>query len=101
MSTACFLVVCSGPLPASQVHSLSSLALVDQSTRFAPGGAQVPSTIEGGVLVGQYIRITKVNFPFGAGSQFASFAVPGESAWRYMSAEPSLLVMNLLRWLNS
>ena len=41
-----------------------------------------------------------MNFAFGAGSQLASFALPGESAWRYKSTEPSGLVMNLLRELN-
>ena len=53
--------------------------------------------IEGGVSFGQYNRIIGMNFAFGAGSQFASFALPGESACRYKSTEPSGLVTNLLR----
>jgi hypothetical protein len=47
------------------------------------------------------MRITKLNSPFGAGSQLASFAFPGESACRYMSTDPSAFVMSLLRWLSS
>lgn len=66
---------------------------------FTAGGFQVPSMIEGGVSFGQYRRIMGMNFAFGAGSQLASFALPGESAWRYRSTEPSAFVMNLLRWL--
>ena len=98
-------------LPTTRTLARFSLvALADNSqpaesraycARVAADGVQLPSRIDGGVDVGQYKRITKTNFPFGAGSQFASFALPGESACRYMSTEPSLLVMNLLRWLNS
>ena len=44
------------------------------------GGFHVPSIIEGGVCLGQYSRIIGMNLAFGAGSQFASFALPGESA---------------------
>ena len=74
---------------------------VGYGTRFAPGGVQLPSRIDGGVVVGQYKRMTRTNFPLGAGNQMASFALPGDSACRYMSTGPPLLVMNLLRWLNS
>ena len=63
------------------------------------GGFQVPSMMDGGVSFGQYRRIMGTNLAFGAGSQLASFALPGESAWRYRSTEPSALVTNLLRWL--
>src|SRR5271157_5276373 len=99
------------PPPSSVLHCLSIEPLMvlrvdfaprlNQSARLAAGGVQLPSTIEGGVVVGQYKRMTKTNLPFGAGSQLASFALPGDSACRYMSTEPSGLVMNLLRWLNS
>src|SRR5580704_5724921 len=63
------------------------------------GGFQLPSRIEGGVSLGQYSRIIGTNLALGAGSQLASFALPGESAWRYRSTEPSALLTNLLRWL--
>src|SRR5271166_5677962 len=53
-----------------------------QSARLAAGGVQLPSTIEGGVVDGQYKRMTKTNFPFGAGNQLASFAIPGDSGWK-------------------
>ena len=43
------------------------------------GGFQVPSMIEGGVSFGQYSRIIGMNCAFGAGSQLASLALPGES----------------------
>jgi hypothetical protein len=52
--------------------------------------------IDGGVSFGQYRRSIGMNFAFGAGSQFASFALPGESACRYRSTDPSAFVMNLL-----
>src|SRR5271157_1362740 len=79
----------------------SRALVMNYGTRLAAGGVQLPSRIDGGVLIGQYKRMTKTNLPFGAGSQLASFALPGDSAWRYISTEPSGLVMNLLRWLNS
>jgi hypothetical protein len=52
--------------------------------------------IDGGVSFGQYRRSIGMNFAFGAGSQIASFALPGESACRYRSTDPSAFVMNLL-----
>ena len=60
-------------------------------------GSTIPSMIDGGVSFGQYSRSMGMNLAFGAGSQLASFALPGESAWRYRSTEPSALVTNLLR----
>jgi len=53
--------------------------------------------IEGGFCFGQYSRSMGINLVLGAGSQLASLAFPGESAWRYRSTEPSALVTNLLR----
>jgi hypothetical protein len=40
-----------------------------QPAFFTGGGDQVPSRIEGGVSLGQYIRIIRINSPAGAGSQ--------------------------------
>ena len=57
----------------------------------------MPSMSEGGVSLGQYNRSIRMNFPFGAGSQLASLALPGESDCRYMSTEPSAFVTNLVR----
>src|SRR5580704_6120144 len=71
----------------------------DYFDSFMAGGFQLPSMIEGGVSFGQYRRSMGMNLAFGAGSQLASFALPGESPWRYRSTEPSALVTNLLRWL--
>ena len=66
----------------------SVATVVLRSTRqFAtriPGGDQVPSPsgkIDGGISFGQYSRMTTNMGPFGAGSQFDSFALPGESFW--------------------
>src|SRR5580704_7163844 len=61
------------------------------------GGVHVPSMMDGGVSFGQYSRSIGMNLALGAGSQLASFAFPGESAWRYRSTEPSGLDTNLLR----
>jgi hypothetical protein len=47
------------------------------------GGFQVPSRIEGGVSFGQYSRSMGMNLPLCVvGSQFDSFAAPGELACR-------------------
>jgi hypothetical protein len=43
------------------------------------GGVHVPSRIEGSLSFGQYIRSIRTNLPVGAGSQFDSLSVPGES----------------------
>ena len=48
------------------------------------GGLQVPlpsGMIDGGSIFGQYSRMTTNMGPSGAGSQFDSFALPGESFW--------------------
>jgi hypothetical protein len=42
------------------------------------GGFQLPSRIDGGVSFGQYRRSIGTNLAFGAGSQLASFALPGD-----------------------
>ena len=49
------------------------------STLTAERGVQEPSMIEGSFSFGQYMRSIKMNLPAGAGSQFASLSVPGES----------------------
>src|SRR5580692_1932456 len=64
------------------------------------GNSHDPSRIVGGVSFGQYRRSIGMNFALGAGSQLASLPLPGESACRYRSTEPSVLVTNLLRALN-
>ena len=47
------------------------------------GGAfQVPSRIEIGASLGKYRCSMTLNFALGAGSQFASLSLPGDSAWR-------------------
>ena len=43
------------------------------------------------------MRIVGWNSFFGAGSQFASLSAPGESAWTWMSSEPSALKFSLSR----
>ena len=52
------------------------------------------------LFFGQYKRIIGINFAFGAGSQLASLPLPGESACKYRSTDPSALVTNLLRALS-
>jgi hypothetical protein len=37
--------------------------------------------IDGSFSLGQYIRIIRMNSPFGAGSQFTSLSLPGDSFW--------------------
>ena len=50
-------------------------------TSFTSGTFQVPSSNEGGVSVGQYSRIMRMNCAEGAGSQLASLSLPGDSRW--------------------
>ena len=64
---------------------------------FTSGGFHVPSRIDGGVSLGQYSRIISTNAPAGAGSQFCSLSLPGESCWTWRSTDPSALALNLLR----
>lgn len=53
-----------------------------RSETFLTGGiVQVPSMIDGLLSFGQYIRSMRMNLPAGAGSQFDSLSVPGESFW--------------------
>jgi hypothetical protein len=40
---------------------------------------QVPSMIDGDFSFGQYFRSIRTNLSFGAGSQFASLSLPGDS----------------------
>src|SRR3954467_7282074 len=43
---------------------------------------------------GPYMRRGTINDPAGAGSQFGSLCVPGESCWTYTSSGPSGLYFN-------
>jgi hypothetical protein len=45
--------------------------------------------MDGGVAVGQYILGISTNAPLGAGSQWASLSLPGDSFWTYNVNEPS------------
>jgi hypothetical protein len=54
----------------------------------------VPSTIS---FFGQYKRMTTLNESAGAGSQFDSLSLPGESCWIYRVSEPSPLNLSLSR----
>src|SRR5262245_7244848 len=66
-------------------------------TSFTSGGFHVPSSSDGGFSWGQYSRIIRTNSSAGAGSQFDSLSLPGESFWTYRSIDPSALALNLLR----
>src|SRR5574337_1238222 len=63
------------------------------------GGVQLPSRIDGALSFGQYMRSIGMNSPSGAGSQFDSLSLPGESFWKYSVVEPSALVFRWLRGL--
>src|SRR5262249_50013944 len=54
---------------------------------------------EGGASFGQYMRNIAMNAPLGAGNQFASWSVPGDSFWKYSVRDPSRLYFRLLRGL--
>jgi hypothetical protein len=58
------------------------------------GGFHEPLRIVGSFSFGQYIRIVRLNSPSGAGSQFCSLSLPGESFWIYRSSEPSAFLLN-------
>lgn len=45
----------------------------------APGGTQLPSLMEIGLSLGQYIRNVRLKSPSGAGNQFDSLSLPGEA----------------------
>lgn len=55
---------------------------INQAARLIGGGFHEPLRNEIGPSFGQYKRNITLNFPFGAGSQFASLSAPGEAAWR-------------------
>ena len=55
--------------------------------------------MDGGFSLGQYSRSIRMNSSFGAGSQFCSLSLPGDSFCTNRSTEPSALTLNLLRWL--
>ncbi len=57
----------------------------------------MPLLIEGSLSFGQYMRSIRRKSPFGAGSQFASMSLPGDSFWKYSVSEPSALYFGLLR----
>src|SRR5262245_18588912 len=45
------------------------------------------------------MRSISTNLPLGAGSQFASLSLPGDSFWTYSVSEPSALYFRSLRGL--
>ncbi len=47
------------------------------------GGVQVALRIDGEVFLGQCMRSIRMNSPAGAGSQFDSLSLPGDSCWKY------------------
>ena len=49
------------------------------------------------LFFGQYSRMNRLKLSFGAGSQFDSRSLPGDSFCRYRLNEPSLLKFNLSR----
>jgi hypothetical protein len=55
------------------------ISFIHNATRFIAGGFQVPSMTDGAVSLGQYRRSIRTNFSLGAGSQFASLSLPGDS----------------------
>src|SRR5438046_6506166 len=58
-----------------------AFAMVLQLTFFAGGIFHDPSMIDGFFSLGQYSRIIRTKSPDGAGSQFDSLSLPGESFW--------------------
>ena len=69
------------------------------STLTICGGIQLPFRIDGSFSFGQYIRSIGRNAPLGAGNQFASLSLPGDSFWKYSVTDPSALGTRLLRGL--
>jgi hypothetical protein len=57
----------------------SKLVELIHGVYFAPGIVHVPSKIDGGLSLGQYIRSIRMNLSLGAGSQLDSLSVPGFS----------------------
>jgi hypothetical protein len=69
-------------------------------TRITGGGSHEPrpgGKIAGALSFGQYMRIVRMKSPLGAGSQFASLSLPGDSFWKYRVNEPSALNVGLSR----
>ena len=62
------------PLTQAAVVSAAS-----QATLLAAGTVHVPLMIDGSVSCGQYMRSINMKSPSGAGSQFDSLSLPGES----------------------
>jgi hypothetical protein len=58
-----------------------AFAMVPQLAFFAGGIFHDPLMIDGFFSLGQYSRIIRIKSPDGAGSQFASLSLPGESFW--------------------
>jgi hypothetical protein len=71
-----------------------------QEDRTTGGGSHEPrpgGKIDGAFSFGQYIRMVRMKSPLGAGSQFASLSLPGDSFWKYRVNEPSALNVGLSR----
>jgi hypothetical protein len=75
----------SAPVEAFAEHNLVAAraettcpAAAAQFALTTAGIFQVPSMMDGGFSRGQYIRSIRTNLSFGAGSQFASLALPGD-----------------------
>ncbi len=75
------------------------LASFVQFTFLMTGTSHVPSIIDGGVALGQYIRSIGTNAPLGAGNQLASLSLPGDWFWKYNVNEPSALYFKSFRGL--
>src|ERR1700712_3314030 len=50
---------------------------------------------------GAYMRMVRLNAPFGEGSQLASLSLPGFSFWKYRSSEPSASYLNGIQLLTA
>lgn len=87
------------PMSKSDPVSSVSCTIPTYCTFCTFGGVQLPSRIDGAFSLGQYMRIMGMNSPSGAGSQFDSLFLPGESFWKYSVIEPSGLAFRLSRGL--
>ena len=70
---------CPKPPVANGGFAVSGSCADFQLVSLTAGIFHEPSRMEGGVSFGQYSRIIKMNLSFGAGNQFCSFALPGDS----------------------
>ena len=73
-------------------------APVVDCTRVIGGGFHLPVSASD---FGAYMRMVKLNWLFGAGSQLASLSFPGLSFWKYRSSDPSPLYLNGIQLLTA